>query len=227
MYQVTRRRVPDVKRKTTLPLRERILATADDLFRRHGIRGVGVEAIAADAGTNKMTLYRYFESKDLLIAEYVRGIIAQKDAAWDEIVSLHPDDPRAQLVSWSRRTADALVQMEERGSAILNALAELPEEDHPARRLIDEHRREEHQRIMTLCRRAGFSESDSVADQFYLLLEGAKSCVQAIGMRRVGEHLIRVVDEMVATKDGSAGTAGGNGRVAPRTSKRKRVKRPG
>ncbi|MDB4888309.1 MAG: TetR family transcriptional regulator [Gemmatimonadetes bacterium] len=227
MYRGSPRRVPDVKRKIPIPLRERILATADDLFRRHGIRGVGVEAIAAEAGTNKVSLYRYFESKDLLITEWVRGIIAQKDAAWDEIVAQHRNDPRAQLVSWSRRTADALVQMEERGSPILNALAELPEEDHPARRLIDEHRRYEHQRILALCRRAGFSESDAVADQFYLLLEGAKSCVQAIGMRRVGEHLMRVVDQMVATKDGSADIGAPHAVRSSPARAPKRVKRGG
>ena len=196
-----------MKKLAPPPLRERILATADDLFRRHGIRGVGVEVIAAEAGTNKMTLYRHFESKDALIAEWMRGIIAQKDAAWDEIVAAHPDDPRGQLVGWSRRTAEALAQMEERGSAILNALAELPEEDHPARRLIDEHRKREHRRIRALCRRAKFPEHDAVADQFYLLLEGAKSCVQAMGLRRVGEHLVRVVDQMVAVEDSGAPSA--------------------
>jgi AcrR family transcriptional regulator len=193
-----------MKPKTPTPLRERILTTADDLFRRYGIRGVGVEQIAADAGTNKMTLYRYFESKDQLITEWMRGLIAQKDAAWEEIVREHPDDPREQLVSWSRRTGEALARMEDRGSAILNALAELPEEDHPARRLIDEHRRREHRRILQLCRRAGFPEPELAADQFYFLLEGAKSCVQCIGMRRVGEHLMRLVDSMVAQGKGVA-----------------------
>jgi len=181
-----------------IPPRQRILDAADDLFRRVGIRGVGVEAIAEAAGTNKMTLYRHFESKDELIAEWMRGIIAQKEAAWDEIIAQHPDDPAAQLVYWSRRTARQFEQMEERGSAILNALAELPEADHPARRLIDEHRQREHQRIIQLCREAGFPEPELAADQFYFLLEGAKACVQCIGLKRVGEHLMRLVDSMVA-----------------------------
>jgi len=183
---------------TTVPPRQRILAAADDLFRRVGIRGVGVEAIAEAAGTNKMTLYRHFESKDELIAEWMRGIIAQKEAAWDEIIAQHPGDPAAQLVYWSRRTAQQFAQMEERGSAILNALAELPEADHPARRIIDEHRQREHQRIIQLCREAGFPEPELAADQFYFLLEGAKACVQCIGLKRVGEHLMRLVDSMVA-----------------------------
>ena len=34
-----------------------------------------------------MTLYRHFESKDELIAEWVRGVIAQKDRIWDELAA--------------------------------------------------------------------------------------------------------------------------------------------
>jgi len=184
----------------TLPPRQRILAAADDLFRRQGIRGVGVEAIAEAADTNKMTLYRHFASKDELVAEWMRGVISRKDAAWDEIIAQHPDDPAAQLVDWSRRTAQALAEMEERGSAILNALAELPEADHPARKVIDEHRSREHQRILTLCRQAGFRDPELTADQFYFLLEGAKTCVQCVGLRRVGQHLMELVDKMVAER---------------------------
>src|SRR5689334_4981821 len=88
-----------------VPPRQRILDAADDLFRRVGIRGVGVEAIAEAAGTNKMTLYRQFESKDELIAEWVRGIVEKKEAEWDQIAAAHPGDPEAQLVDWSRRVA--------------------------------------------------------------------------------------------------------------------------
>ncbi|TIX15558.1 MAG: helix-turn-helix transcriptional regulator, partial [Mesorhizobium sp.] len=43
--------------------RDRILETAQDMFHKHGIKGVGVDAITEAAGTNKMTLYRHFESK--------------------------------------------------------------------------------------------------------------------------------------------------------------------
>src|SRR4051812_25568594 len=143
-----------------VPPRERILAAADDLFRRVGIRGVGVEAIAEAAGTNKMTLYRHFQSKDALVAEWMRGVIAEKDRHWDEIIAAHPGDPAAQLKEWSRRVAEAFARMEERGSPILNALAELPEPDHPARRVIDDHQQREHQRILDLCREAGFSDAE-------------------------------------------------------------------
>src|ERR1700680_1834960 len=83
-----------------LPPRERIVAVASDLFYRQGIRAVGVETIAEAAGTNKMTLYRHFQSKDELIAEWVRGVIAQKTHIWDELSAAHPGDPAAQLTEW-------------------------------------------------------------------------------------------------------------------------------
>ena len=35
------------------------------------------------------------------------------------------------------------------------------------------------------------------ADLFSMLIEGAHSCVQCIGMRKIGEHLVQVVDLMV------------------------------
>jgi AcrR family transcriptional regulator len=189
------------KRSERLPVRDRILVAAGDLFHKQGIRGVGVEAIAEAADTNKMTLYRYFDSKDELIAEWVRGIVAKKEAELDEIAAAHPGDPEAQLVDWSRRVAKKFAEAEERGSALGNALAELPERDHPARRVIDEHRVREHAWVLGKCRVAGFPEADLAADQFYMLLEGAKACVQCIGLKRVGEHLMRSVDALIEARN--------------------------
>jgi AcrR family transcriptional regulator len=46
--------------------RERILATAHELFCRHGVRAVGIDRIVSDSGVAKTTLYRHFRSKDEL-----------------------------------------------------------------------------------------------------------------------------------------------------------------
>jgi AcrR family transcriptional regulator len=178
----------------------RLIDAAFSVMRESGDIDPPVRDIVKAAGLSNQAFYRHFESKDELIAEWVRGIVAQKEAALDEVVAHHPGDPSAQLVAWSRRTAKQLAEMEERGSAILNALAELPEPDHPARRVIDEHRRREHARITALCREAGFAEPELAADELYFLLEGAKACVQCVGLKRVGEHLMRLVDSMVRTK---------------------------
>ena len=177
--------------------RERIIVAAADLFQKQGIRGVGVEAIAEAAGTNKMTLYRHFESKDELIAEWARGIVAQKEALWDELSAKYPDDPRQQLIEWSERVAAKLAEMERRGSMLANALAELPDKNHPARRVIQAHKLREHKHIQELCTEAEFQDPELAANLFFLLLEGAQNCVQCTGMRRVGEDLVRLVNLMV------------------------------
>src|SRR5258707_3788462 len=83
-----------------IPPRERLLAAAGELFYRHGIRAVGVEAIAEAAGTNKMTLYRHFDSKDELVAEYLREAAKQDGASWDKLAQAYPDDAQAQLRAW-------------------------------------------------------------------------------------------------------------------------------
>src|SRR6266550_4410987 len=139
---------PRIKPRSTVPVRERILVAAGDLFHKVGIRGVGVEAIAEAAQTNKMTLYRYFDSKDELIAEWVRGMIAHKEDEWKDLNAKHAGDPQALLQDWSRRTAAKLSAMEERGSALGNALAELPDPDHPARRVIQEFKIRSHKRVV-------------------------------------------------------------------------------
>src|SRR5271168_4772367 len=78
-------------------VRDRIMRTASDLFYRHGIRAVGVDTIASEAGTNKMSFYRSFASKDELVAEYLRAEEREGWVWWDEIMATHPNDPRKQV----------------------------------------------------------------------------------------------------------------------------------
>src|ERR1700679_4324402 len=89
--------------------RDRIVVTARDLFHRHGIRGVGVDAIAEAAGTNKMTLYRHFGSKDDLIIACLNNVAKGADEFWNRLESAFPDDPVARLYGWVREAAERLV----------------------------------------------------------------------------------------------------------------------
>src|SRR4029079_17645705 len=79
------------------PPRERILQAARELFHREGIHAVSVDALAAAAGTNKMTLYRPCSSRDELCAAYVEALAAEGEEVWDEARRAHPQDPEAQL----------------------------------------------------------------------------------------------------------------------------------
>src|SRR5581483_9572375 len=154
------------------PPRERILAAACDLFYRLGIRAVGVEAIAEAAGTNKMTLYRHFSSKDELVAEYLRSLAAGAGGFWNELAAAHPGNPRAQLTGWLKGMEAHVVDTDQRGCALANAAIELPAKEHPARKVIEEFKRDQRDRLIGLCRGAGVAEPELLADELFLLIEG-------------------------------------------------------
>jgi AcrR family transcriptional regulator len=184
-----------------IPPRERILVVAGDLFYRHGIRAVGVEAIADAAGTNKMTLYRHFASKDELVAEYLRQTAKLADTCWDRFAQAHPGDARAQLGAWLTEMAGHVASTDERGCALANAAVELPEKDHPARRVIEEFKVAQRERLIGLCQAAGLSEPDMLADELYLLLEGARVTAQSVGADGLGARLVRMGKAMIAAHE--------------------------
>ncbi|MGZ3282284.1 MAG: TetR/AcrR family transcriptional regulator [Xanthobacteraceae bacterium] len=57
----------DVKRAS-------IVGGAKDVFLRHGFEGASMDEIAAAAGVSKMTVYRYFRSKEQLFAGVIRDL---------------------------------------------------------------------------------------------------------------------------------------------------------
>src|SRR3977135_2759864 len=169
-------------RSDALRPRERILLAAKDLFHRHGIRGVGVETIAEAAGTNKMTLYRHFDSKDDLIVAYLQSVALEGDEMWRNFERDHPGDMQAQLKAWLI-CAEECVTSDERGCDLANAAAELTADDHPGRRIIEELKTEHRNRLVSLCRRAGISQPEVLAATLPLLLEGARVSRQAAGRK--------------------------------------------
>lgn len=180
------------------PPRERILAAASDLFYRHGIRAVGVEAIAEAAGTNKMTLYRHFSSKDELVAEYLRCLAAQAGRSWDDLAATHPGDPRAQLRGWLTSMQEHVADADQRGCALANAAVELPEKNHPARCVIERFKAEQRERLMALCGASGVAEPELLADELFLLLEGARVSAQSSGPNGPASRLVRMGEALIA-----------------------------
>src|SRR6266852_5857104 len=84
-------------RKTEASARERILATANELFYRDGIHATGVDTVVERSGVSKTSLYRVFRSKDELIAAFATERDRSFWAWWDRVAERHCDDPRAVL----------------------------------------------------------------------------------------------------------------------------------
>jgi AcrR family transcriptional regulator len=179
--------------------RERIVAAACDLFYRQGIRAVGVDAIAEAAGTNKMTLYRHFASKDELVAEYLRQSAKLADTCWERFSAAHPGDAGAQLHAWLAEMAEHVASNDERGCPLANAAVELPEKDHPARRVIEEHKIAWRARLVALCQAAGLAEPELLADELNLMLEGARVTSQSVGPDGLRTRIVHISEALIAS----------------------------
>ncbi len=145
-----------------------------------------------------MTLYRHFSSKDELVAEYLRQSAKLADACWHKFEQAHPGDALAQLRAWLMEMAGHVANADERGCPLANAAVELPEKDHPARRVIEESKAAQRARLVGLCRAAGLSEPDMLADELHLLLEGARVTAQSVGADGLGARLMRMGEAMIA-----------------------------
>jgi AcrR family transcriptional regulator len=177
--------------------RERIIRTARELFRKHGIRGVGVDTIAEQAGTNKMTLYRHFGSKDDLIIACLRDVAGDAEAIWADFEATYPNDPMAQLHAWVRIGAECAVG-DARGCDMVNAAVELAESDHPARHVIEEFKTDQRDRLAKLCGEAGIVKADLLADTLSLLIEGARVSRQSVGVEGPCAHFISIAEAVIA-----------------------------
>jgi AcrR family transcriptional regulator len=181
-----------------IPPRERIVSTASELFREHGIRGIGVDAIADAAFTNKMTLYRHFGSKDELVCETLRRASEKAEAIWRDLETSHPGDARGQLMAWVESRARCL-NGEPAGCDLANAAIELKGDGHPAHELIERHKAEQRNRLAALCSAAGAREPQLLADTLTLLLEGARVIRQSMGSDGCCSHFEKACNAAIAS----------------------------
>lgn len=147
------------------PMAERIMEAADRLFYLKGIRAVGVDSVAAEAGISKRSLYDTFPSKDALVAAYLRQRIHPLPAS---------DQPPVEQVLGlfallhTRFAAGAF-----RGCPFVNAVTELADDCEAARAIAAEFKDGRRRHIARLLTEAGASDPDALASQIALLYEGA------------------------------------------------------
>ena len=159
--------------KGEVSARERILATASELFYREGIRAIGVDTVVERSGVSKTSLYRLFESKDALIAAFA----AERDrsfwAWWDHIEEQHADDPRALLDALLSGIAERIGHPAYRGCPFLNLMTEFPDQNHPGRIVARGNKDELRARLAVILGRLGVGDPNRTASQLVLIINGA------------------------------------------------------
>jgi AcrR family transcriptional regulator len=188
------------KRGDEASARERLLAAAQDLFYREGIRSVGIDEIIAAADVAKMSLYRSFASKDELVAAYLRERDTLYWQWWGGVMALHPDNPRAQILDLFRALAKLPSRPGWRGCPFTNAATEFPERDHPARLVAEANKRELRKRLRALAKTAGARDAEALGDQLVLLFEGVYSSAPTFGATSPATRVVAAAEAVIAAQ---------------------------
>ncbi|PJN39498.1 TetR family transcriptional regulator [Streptomyces sp. CB02959] len=171
----------------------KILETASRLFYEQGIRAVGVEAIAEEAGVTKKTLYDRFGSKEDLILAYLRA----RDGLWRSTLVEYVDErdgaPEEKLLATFDALRAWMRERNPRGCAFVNAYVELPA-DHAGQEVAREQKAWLLAYLEDLATEAGADAPGKLAGQLLILHEGA--CI-ANSMQSVDEAAERA-QEMAA-----------------------------
>jgi AcrR family transcriptional regulator len=154
--------------------RERIVTAAARLFYNEGIRAASVDAIAAQAGVTKKTLYYHFRSKDELIAAYLESrdqpTLDLYTRWFDATQGTAADKLRGVFAQFAKSTDTP----KWKGCGFLRTVAELANTPgHPALKAGAVHKKRFEAWLTEVLTREGVKEAAAVARRIVILLDGA------------------------------------------------------
>jgi AcrR family transcriptional regulator len=153
--------------------RERLLASADELFYQEGVHSVGIDRVIEHAGVAKASLYNSFGSKEELVQAYLQQRHEATSARLTRVVAEH-DDPRAKILAIFDSQGEVMARPGFRGCAFSGASAEAKPGG-----LVEESTRAYRDWIRALftdlAGQAGAHRPAELARQLHLLYDGAAS----------------------------------------------------
>jgi AcrR family transcriptional regulator len=154
--------------------RERILATAYDLFSRHGIRAVGVDTVIAESGVAKMTLYRHFPSK----ADLVLAFMEQREERWtrgwvEAETARRATDPGERLLAIFDIFDEWFHRDDFEGCSFINVLLEIDDRGDILHVAAAHHLAEIRGFVRALADEAAVRDPATFARQWHMLMKGS------------------------------------------------------
>jgi len=154
--------------------KERILAAAYDLFSRHGIRAVGIDAIIEQSGVARMTLYRHFSCKEQLVLAFLEQRAQFWSSGWLQAeVMRRGATARDRLLAIFDVFAEWFRVEGFEGCTFINVMLETPNPDDRIRRASVEYLERIRQFIAQLAGEAGIHDRDGFARKWHILMKGA------------------------------------------------------
>jgi AcrR family transcriptional regulator len=160
--------------------KEKLYDTAARLFYQHGYRAVGVDAIAAESGVGKMTLYRHYPSKDDLIVAFLRQSNEDFWGYFEQSIAGAPG-AREKLVAFFQGLQDHVVSPACYGCPFINVASEYPEATYAGHQVALEHKQAVRTRFNLLAQEAGARQPEELANALLLLMDGAYMAARMYG----------------------------------------------
>ncbi|MGL5863943.1 MAG: TetR/AcrR family transcriptional regulator [Phycicoccus sp.] len=161
-------------------VRRRIVDAAGSAFYENGYAATGVDALADTAGVSKMTLYRYFPSKEELICAVLDRGDEWSAAQYEQLMAGH-DDPADRLAAVFDWIAEHANQPGCRGCMFQNGAAEFPEVADAVHEISIRHKRSVRESYLREARAMRVRSADELADQLLLLTDGAWAAARMWG----------------------------------------------
>lgn len=163
------------------PLKDKILKVSTDLFQTRGINSTGVDTIVSVAGTTKMTLYKYFGTKEELILAVLQKSHQDFQNWLSDKLNTNTDKPADKIQRLFDFIEEWVTSPEFSGVGFLKASAEFPNEENPIHQLSGKQSKEFRLFITQLANEAEIKDAEGLALQLSILFEGA---IQAEHIKR-------------------------------------------
>ncbi|MFY9223733.1 MAG: TetR/AcrR family transcriptional regulator [Blastocatellia bacterium] len=154
-------------------IQEKILDTAMQLFYEKGLQAVGVDEIVLQAGIAKMTLYKYFLSKDQLIL----AVVERSEEKWWNwfTTELYQRSklPKKQLLIIFDLLFSSFQETNYRGEPFINARIRVLDTMYPIFLVSEKFINQLKEFILDKVKQANIASPNQVTEQFILLIVGA------------------------------------------------------
>lgn len=165
--------------------RERILASAAQLFATQGINATGMEQVAEEAPVSKRTLYAHFRTKSELVVAHLQDL-ASSGATLETVLTREDIPARDRILGLFAPTGVGADPV--RGCPFIDAAAEFPDPDSAVHSYAREQKLRMLRLVTTLVTELGCHEPAALAEQLVTLADGAASRAMVLDEPNYGRH---------------------------------------
>jgi AcrR family transcriptional regulator len=156
-----------------VPMRDRLIEAATELFYAEGLRAVSVDRVIERAGTTKVTFYRHFKSKDDLVVAHLERRAELERAGIGAAVEHADGDPDKTFELIAGALGSMACEPGFRGCPFINAAAEYPDPSSAVRQTVQRHRAWCRDTFEEIVRPLALPDAAGVAADLMLLRDGA------------------------------------------------------